>query len=157
MKRKLKLVVAFAFVVIEVFFSFDGRSQTLDLSNIDNFPLYTITEKGDTLYVGTVNEFRELAFAQKLSIDLMKRDSLNQVIQVKQEVYNDQLWLVIDKLKQTNKRKDEVILRVKQERGLLVVERNGLVQSIAELKAKNRRLVWLAIIEGLLIGGLIIR
>ena len=56
-----------------------------------------------------------------------------------------------------SKRKDEVILRVKQERGILVVERNGLVQDIAELKAKNRRLVWLAIIEGLVMVVLIIR
>lgn len=157
MRKKIKLAVAFAFVVIEVFFSFDATSQTLDLSNIENFPLYTITEKGDTLYVGTVNEFRELAFAQKLSIDLMKRDSLNQVIQVKQEVYNDQLWLVIDKLKQTNKRKDQVILRVKEERGLLLIEKNSLVQQVVDLKARNRRLVVVVIAEALIILGLMVR
>lgn len=157
MKKKMKLIAVFAIVVIQVFFNFEGNSQTLDLSGVENFPLYTITEKGDTLYVGTVSEFRELAFAQKLSIDLMKRDSLNQVIQVKQEVYNDQLWLVIDKLKETNSRKDQVILRVKEERGVLVVEKNGLVQEVANLKSRNRRLILVVIAEALIILGLMMR
>lgn len=129
------------------------------LPSKSDLPVYQINMDGDTLFITTRDEFRDLVFARHLSIDLMEQDSLNRVAVIRAEVYIDQLWSVIRQRNETINRQDTVILKVKEQRNKYQEENNVLRVDLEVVEKKKNGWKWFslgsfaALLISLLRGG----